>query len=735
MNIISKKYDELVKLKKQVKDDEKKLNELKALENKLYFKAATARRNLEMERTNDIRLTIKQVQAQHQDLMNDLSIQHQKILDECYNQELPETIKYNESKSKVDNLIKEQDEKKNTLKNLEDSEILLNEMETENKVPEQLVQYLLPFQIETINQVYSISNTELPKKEKRIHHYNMYSNEGYFDTSKRFSYKKYIDSIPHVTVIANSTGSGKTTCALVSGYLQAKLKNKMTFIIIPHNLLNQYDKDLTKLISFFPEIKDTVRVIKTIRDVPDKINELAKVFIMSTNHYKTHGLRIKKENDEEPSAIEPTYLIFDEVTSFENVFIQKIFFDFRPEEEFSHLEEEIKCRVYYPKNKNVQVLVLDTTWEELKHLSKFTRQNMIVKCSDQFIAEGYTKCKIIPYKHKCKGITDEILLDYLDKETIQLLKEGDMINAIKSIGSVKESSSFEKSIQDKFDKSIEKHTKALDELQILLSSREKRYERIYMKNEIVLDQEKEEKEDETEDNKKLTPKQKLEALVEKTRKEIINLDNIIKNEVSTRDTVINRIKELDCGICLTSEAETTAITKCCNQTYCLDCYLSWFATNKKCPMCEKRFKQDEKSFTVLAKEVKSTLPSKFDQFVNICKKEADKTFVLFSNNDASFDIDKLTEAGIKARIFMGTPATLNKILRELENHEFQVLCINSQRGASGLNIPFVDGIIYYHPPKDTFTEIQTIGRLNRMGRKKDIHAHYLMWNNEKLMSE
>ena len=74
---------------------------------------------------------------------------------------------------------------------------------------------------------------------------------------------------------------------------------------------------------------------------------------------------------------------------------------------------------------------------------------------------------------------------------------------------------------------------------------------------------------------------------------------------------------------------------------------------------------------------------------------------------------------------------INKIARLFNSHKGTcALVINSTNYCSGLNLQTATDLVFMHKIIDLSTEIQVIGRGQRLGRETTLKVWYLLYENE-----
>ena len=109
-----------------------------------------------------------------------------------------------------------------------------------------------------------------------------------------------------------------------------------------------------------------------------------------------------------------------------------------------------------------------------------------------------------------------------------------------------------------------------------------------------------------------------------------------------------------------------------------------------------------------------------------------KVLVFASYDEAVGNItDKLREKNITFWQLSGTAQNINKSARMFNSCKTTcVLVINSTNYCSGLNLQTATDLVFMHKIMDKSTEIQVIGRGQRLGRNSTLKVWYLLFDNE-----
>jgi hypothetical protein len=205
-----------------------------------------------------------------------------------------------------------------------------------------------------------------------------------------------------------------------------------------------------------------------------------------------------------------------------------------------------------------------------------------------------------------------------------------------------------------------------------------------------------------------------------------------------------RTESNNCIICY-DDIENKTITKCCNQTFCLNCITTWIKTKAVCPLCKniinfdslyyidntiKKNEINEIIDTKISNEYKYEENLKIDNLIHILTNSPiESKFLICSDYDNTFiEIEKkLKKNNILFDKIKGNHIanTVNKY----KNGNLKVLLLNSKFYGSGLNLENTSDIILFHKV-DSEIEKQSIGRAQRAFRTVPLNVWYLLHKSE-----
>ena len=111
-----------------------------------------------------------------------------------------------------------------------------------------------------------------------------------------------------------------------------------------------------------------------------------------------------------------------------------------------------------------------------------------------------------------------------------------------------------------------------------------------------------------------------------------------------------------------------------------------------------------------------------------------RKIIIFSKFDESLDDmeKKMKENKIGYKRLRGTASQINSVATEFQDSYdgVNVLLINGEKYASGLNLQSATDLVFMHKIMDRNIESQIIGRIQRLGRVYKAHVHYILYNDE-----
>jgi hypothetical protein len=162
------------------------------------------------------------------------------------------------------------------------------------------------------------------------------------------------------------------------------------------------------------------------------------------------------------------------------------------------------------------------------------------------------------------------------------------------------------------------------------------------------------------------------------------------------------------------------------------CIMNIIKPNKKYKKDEEEKKQEQKEY-------------KIPRIVHGTKKGlsgvGDKKFLIYATHGETVQLitNELDTQKIKWNILYGTATHIKDLIEKywLANSNadsFSVLIIKGAEYCAGLNLQCVTDIIFAHKVLSLDVEVQIIGRAARIGRKYDLSVHYVLYDNEYVMT-
>jgi hypothetical protein len=358
----------------------------------------------------------------------------------------------------------------------------------------------------------------------------------------------------------------------------------------------------------------------------------------------------------------------------------------------------------YIYEKGVESTYVKSILVKFNSIDSRIRKYLIIKNDNEFIKQAFSlKDYIVNILKSNNPLVTNIIGSFASKEIMDHINGGDIEGAIEKLNCKKIS---EKDL-------IEGVTKDFEDK---LNNKKLEYE---MKSQMTFS----------------SPNAKKEAL-EKIKQKIQNFEIKIEG-IKSKLNDNNR-----CSICY-DDINNVALTMCCNTKFCLECISQWLYSNKSCPFCRATISNSNIAVITnkekcIEKEIDS-LKSKIDnlkQLIEDRKINDNFKMLIFSDYQNSFKeiVEFMDSTGIRHRKVIGTTATINKIINEykLPNsnpQSIQVLLLNAEYCASGINLENTSDIVIYHSMNEAKTK-QIIGRGQRPGRTSQLNVWKLCYINE-----
>ena len=249
-------------------------------------------------------------------------------------------------------------------------------------------------------------------------------------------------------------------------------------------------------------------------------------------------------------------------------------------------------------------------------------------------------------------------------------------------------------------------------------------------------------------NKKIELEMKSQMTYSSENAKKESLDKIILKLTDLEEKISGIKSKLNdnnlCSICY-DEIQNKAITMCCNTKFCIECISQWLHQKNTCPFC--RASISNSNICIITNKIQENIeksmeiPTKIQHLKNLIESNKDSEnfkMLIFSDFDNTFNeiTDYMNYKTISYRRVMGTTSKINKIINnyKLSNNNpesIQVLLLNADYCASGINLENTSDIVIYHSMSDAKTK-QIIGRGQRPGRTSILNVWKLCYENELL---
>ena len=205
----------------------------------------------------------------------------------------------------------------------------------------------------------------------------------------------------------------------------------------------------------------------------------------------------------------------------------------------------------------------------------------------------------------------------------------------------------------------------------------------------------------------------------------------IDKEAKLKTLKNNILKYSLCLLCLNKIKAKSCTLKCCNLKFCQDCINKHQINNTKCPSCYSQIKNTKFCINteVIQSENSSTYDTKLNNLIQIINNYEDGKFLIFSDYTFKKIISKLDKNYISWKKLCGRPDVIRKLIRDYTKGDIKVLMLNAKHYGSGLNLQMTTNIVMFHK-MDENTNIQIIGRAQRVGRTSQLIIHKLLYEHE-----
>lgn len=315
--------------------------------------------------------------------------------------------------------------------------------------------------------------------------------------------------------------------------------------------------------------------------------------------------------------------------------------------------------------------------------------NLCIRNDEKYLEESFKSPPVKHYRYYAINKSFALVKNYATRIITQMVDAGNIRGAIKALGG----------------------NETLDIFQLLKN--EKTLKLTDCENKIKTFKE-------SENNKHLEQVEKLEKESEKLKQEITEIDekysDIIKSE---------------CMICY-EPLKDSVMESNCKRLFCGRCILTWLKESDKCPLCREKIQENTLVYLRNIESEKEVAPMVLTEKVSILKEiislNPTGKFIIFSNWNQSFrevatmlKMEKLDYKEIKNKT-----RDVENTIKNFKNGTLNILLINTTYNGAGLNLQEATDIVLYHE-MDIDTEIQAVGRVNRIGKKTDIRVHHLLY--------
>jgi len=514
-----------------------------------------------------------------------------------------------------------------------------------------------------------------------------------------YSYMNYIDYRPMDLICENSYM--RTEDILPNNtFASRKIYMPSNLIIVPHSLFYQWLNDIKEHTNL------KVYPIRTKRDKID-MNLFMEydIILCNANKYK---LISKQSINYKWSRV-----IIDEADTINLPNSSDISYDFLwfITTTYNRLEEH--KNIGFIKN-TFRNLEYHTTYSVYKHL----KRALVVETECDTIEESFTGNIPKPIYIDVKCITPiwlRIIKDCVSKTILIKLNAGDIDGAIKNLNSNNYSYGSDninifqyllirlKRQIETFSKKIQSINNQLKQFQYFNLSRKNTYGGKIHRCNISIYQSR--------------LKRYTEYKIDKETKLKTLKNNILKYSF--------------CLLCLNKIKTKSCILKCCNFEFCQDCINKHQINDNRCPSCYSQIINIKSCVNIEEIQSKncSTYTTKLNNLIKIINNYKDGKFLIFSDYTFKKIIDELDKNSISWKKLCGRPDVIRKLIKDYTIGKIKVLMLNAKHYGSGLNLQMTTNIVMFHK-MDENTNIQIIGRAQRIGRTSQLIIHKLLYEHE-----
>jgi hypothetical protein len=205
----------------------------------------------------------------------------------------------------------------------------------------------------------------------------------------------------------------------------------------------------------------------------------------------------------------------------------------------------------------------------------------------------------------------------------------------------------------------------------------------------------------------------------------------VNNQILELDKKFSETLENNCTICFENLKSPILEPKCQN-IFCGECLLTWLSSKNSCPLCRQTINSQDLVYiksnteTIITEKPVTKKLTKLDTIIDIISKNKDGKFIIFSAYDQSWDLitNVLLENNITFTEIRGKTESRDKNIQLFKEGKTQVMFLNTQNNASGVNLQESTDIILYHEMSEN-TMQQVVGRALRLGRNIPLTVHHL----------
>lgn len=218
---------------------------------------------------------------------------------------------------------------------------------------------------------------------------------------------------------------------------------------------------------------------------------------------------------------------------------------------------------------------------------------------------------------------------------------------------------------------------------------------------------------------------KQQKTIKKWSGEIQKLERQIDEIQVKYEEIVGR----DCLICY-EPLKNPVMEPVCEALFCAACLLTWLKEKSNCPNCRSEIDTGNIYYVETEKDKKEAevFRDKLDILFEIIESNPGGRFIIFSSYDQSFKniVSTFQIKGIPFIQSKGPSKTIENNLKRFKAGEVNILLLNSNYNGAGINLQEATDVILYHK-MDCNTEIQVIGRANRIGRTAPLTVHHLLY--------